>query len=143
MNQVNGIGRIGSLDSRTTSTGTPVTSFSVALNERFTGKDGKPVEKVVWVRVTCWRKLGEIAKAILNVGDLVAFTGQLEQPSVYKNAKGEYVASLEITGEHIEKLSKKGEHGNGVAPAPQENHLPAADMADEAATIPLGDQPPF
>ena len=40
MNQFNGIGRIGSVDSRTTSAGIPVTSFSVALNERFNGRDG-------------------------------------------------------------------------------------------------------
>ena len=41
MNQFNGIGRIGSVDSRTTSAGIPVTSFSVALNERCNDKDGK------------------------------------------------------------------------------------------------------
>ena len=93
MNHFMGIGRVGMVDSRKIKNDVVVTSVSVALNERYPDKDGKPVEKTTWVRVTCWRKLGEIAQQILHTGDLVAFTGKLEQPSVYKNQKGEYVAS--------------------------------------------------
>ena len=119
MNHFMGIGRVGMVDSRKIKNDVVVTSVSVALNERYPDKDGKPVEKTTWVRVTCWRKLGEIAQQILHTGDLVAFTGKLEQPSVYKNQKGEYVASLELTGETIEKLSKKGEHERPTARPPR------------------------
>jgi single-strand DNA-binding protein len=142
MNHFMGIGRVGMVDSRKIKNDIVVTSVSVALNERYPDKDGKPVEKTTWVRVTCWRKLGEIAQQILHTGDLVAFTGKLEQPSVYKNQKGEYVASLELTGETIEKLSKKGEHeGNGQAATQTTANVPPSEMEEEAASIPMGSAP--
>lgn len=122
MNLVIATGRVGIVDSRNTKDGTPVTSVSVAMNERWT-KDGQAVEKTTWIRFTFWRKEAEIARRILNTGDLVTLTGKLEQPSTFQNKQGQWVAALKATGQSIEKLSKKGEHGNGQQHRRHHNHL--------------------
>ena len=44
---------------RYTPNGVPVTSFSVAVNRRWTSSDGTPGEETTWFRVSAWRKLGE------------------------------------------------------------------------------------
>ena len=44
---------------RYTSSGVPVTNFSIATTRKWTSQDGTPGEKTTWFRVTAWRKLAE------------------------------------------------------------------------------------
>ncbi|MFN8467239.1 MAG: single-stranded DNA-binding protein [Caldilineaceae bacterium] len=133
------VGHVGMIQSKQTSTGVPVTSFSLAVNKKFTKADGTSVETCLWVRITAWRKLAEIANQIIHKGDLVLIEGTLEAPSVYTAKDGKPAASIEITADRITKLSKKDEH---VAPAaPQTANIPAGEMEEEAVTIPMGSSP--
>ena len=54
------VGNLGSdVEMRYTPNGVPVASFNLAVNKSFVKEDGTKVEKTLWVRITCWRKLAE------------------------------------------------------------------------------------
>ena len=62
---------------RYTPAGVPVADFSVAVNKRYTNKDGERVEKTTWYKVTCWRKLAETSAQYLKKGRTVIVEGDL------------------------------------------------------------------
>ena len=53
---------------RYTPDGTPVTNFSIATSESWTGQDGQRQERTTWWRVTAWRRLAEICNQYLSKG---------------------------------------------------------------------------
>jgi len=63
---------------RYTPSGTAVTNFSVAVSRKFTGKDGKAVEKTKWFRVTAWGKLAETCNQYLAKGRQVLVAGEID-----------------------------------------------------------------
>ncbi len=122
---------------RYTPDGTPVTSFSVATNRRWTNSDGTPGEETVWFRITAWRRQAEVAAKYLNKGRQVMVEGRLHAdpatggPRVYQRQDGSYGAQYEITAERIVFLGG----GNGQTGEPA---APAAEGAAEPA--PAGDE---
>ena len=62
---------------RATKDGTPVTSFSLAVNKKFTRKDGTVSDSTTWFRITVWRNLAEVCAKYLTKGSevLVALRG--------------------------------------------------------------------
>ena len=62
---------------RYTPAGVPVTDFSVAVNKRYTNKDGERIERTTWYKVTCWRKLAETCAQYLKKGRTVIVEGDL------------------------------------------------------------------
>ena len=93
---------------RYTPDGVPVTSFNVAVNRRWTGKDGEPREKTTWFRVTAWRKLAETCAQYLSKGRLVLVEGDIEA-SAWTGADGQPRASLELTARNVQFLGKRGD----------------------------------
>jgi len=122
---------------RYTPDGTPVTSFSVATNRRWTNSDGTPGEETVWFRITAWRRQAEVAAQYLSKGRQVMVEGRLHPdpatggPRVYQRQDGSYGAQYEVTAERIIFLGG----GNGQAGEPA---APAAEGAAEPA--PAGDE---
>ena len=148
-NQVILIGRVGSdVAIRQTQSGVPVASISLAVNKQFTDGQGRKVEETLWVRVTCWRKLAEIANTILHKGDLVQVVGELMQPSVYDGKDGKAHASLEVQGEKLTKLNPKSDSETRSAAQPtqtqaqqaQTGQTPPAQDTQPPLTIPTGDE---
>ena len=108
---------------RVTSDGTPVTSFSVATNRRWTGQDGTMQEKTVWFNVTAWQRLAETCNEYLTKGQRVLVVGQMEEPSTWTDPEGNARASLEVQARHVKFLSTLEEaQAQGLAPGPD---LPA------------------
>jgi single-strand DNA-binding protein len=83
--------------------GTPVTSFTVAVNRRWTGQDGTQGEKTWWFRVTCWRKLAETTNQYLKKGRQVMVIGEIEA-SAWVGQDGEPRASLDLTARDVRFL---------------------------------------
>ncbi len=123
------IGNLGSdPEMRFTPNGKPVTNFSVAVNRKYTGKDGQTHEKTKWFRVTAWDKLAETCNQYLSKGRQVLVVGEVKA-SAYTNRAGEPAASLELTARDVKFLGgSNGNGGNGEAaaasPAPEEDDLP-------------------
>lgn len=108
---------------RYTPDGTPVTSFNVATNRRWTNTDGSQGEETVWFRVTAWRKSAEIAAQYLTKGRQVMVEGRLTPdkatggPRVYTRNDGTPGASFELTADRIVFLGGRGEApGGGMGP---------------------------
>jgi len=106
---------------RYTPQGTPVTSFSVATNRRWTNADGTPGEETTWFRVSAWGKLGEICNQYLSKGRQVFVEGQLRpdpetgRPRIWTRQDGTAGASFEVTARTVRFLGGRGE-GMAVEP---------------------------
>ncbi len=108
--QITIVGNVGSEpEMRFTPSGTPVTNFSVAVNEKRT-KDGESQEETTWFRVTTWNKLAEICNQYLNKGRQVLVVGspRLRQ---WEAPDGTTKTSLEINAREVKFLGKaKGDN---------------------------------
>lgn len=100
---------------RYTPDGTPVATFSLATNRRWTNPDGSSGEETIWFRVTCWRRLAETVTEYLAKGRTVLVEGRLQPdrttggPRVYQRQDGTYGAAYEITAETVRFLGGRGD----------------------------------
>ncbi len=107
------VGHLGSdPEMRYTPSGVPVTSFSVAINRRWTDNNGEPHEKTTWFRVTAWRTLAEQCNQYLSKGRLVLVEGEVEA-SAWKDNEGQPRATLELTARSVRFLGSGRGNGNG------------------------------
>ena len=109
LNQCNFIGRLGKDPiKRVTPTNTVVTNFSIALDESYKDKNGEKVEKVEWVNITAFARLGEICAEFLHKGSLVFISGKI-QTSKYQDTDGKDKYSTSIVADQMRMLSSKTE----------------------------------
>lgn len=101
---------------RSTQMGVSVCSFSIAVNRRFKGADGK--NETDFFAVSAWRKLGENCAQYLKKGSKVAVTGAIQSRS-YQAADGSKRIAFDIIADEVEFLSS-AQSGNQDAyhPAP-------------------------
>jgi len=67
---------------RYTASGTAVTTFNVATNERWTDRaSGEKQERTEWHRIVAWGKLGEICGEYLSKGKQVYIEGRIQTRS--------------------------------------------------------------
>lgn len=79
LNRVQIIGRLGrDPESKFTPTGKKVAHFSVAVSNRWKGRDGEMRESTEWVNVEAWDRLGENCQEYLKKGSLVYVEGRLK-----------------------------------------------------------------
>lgn len=90
---------------RSTADGTPVCSFTLAVNRRV--QPGAHPE-ADYFRCTAWRGLGENCNRYLAKGRKAAVVGPV-RVSTYTAQDGSTRASLEVTAEEVEFLSPRGE----------------------------------
>lgn len=101
-----------------TPTGKAVTNFSLAVTE-----PGK--ESPMWVKITAWEKLAEIANQHLKKGNPVLVKGRLEYdpqtggPQVWNGRDGSVNASFELTAFTIRFLPSGGGRGQQRSSGPQ------------------------
>lgn len=106
MNKLTIIGNLtGDPESRTTSGGVNVTTFTVAVNRR-NKKDGQ--SEADFFRVSAWRQLGENCLKFLAKGRKVAVVGPVSVHT-YTGNDGNTRASLEVNADEVEFLSPKSE----------------------------------
>lgn len=119
---------------RTTKAGTPVCTFTVAVNRRKASDQSQP--EADFFHVTVWRQLGEICHKYLAKGRKVCVIGPVSI-STYTGADAKAHASLEVTADDVEFLSSKQD----AAPAAQQ----AAPAAPAPAQTVMGedDELPF
>ncbi len=108
---------------RSTSSGIPVCSFSVAVNRRRSSAAEAGQPEADFFRVTTWRQLAENCSRYLSKGRKVAVVGTLTLQT-YTGNDGQTRSSLEVQADEVEFLTPRGEGAEvpvQAPPAPQNN----------------------
>ena len=107
MNYVSMIGRLTKTpDIRQTNTGKNVCTFTLAVNRRYKGADGKTTAD--FFSVQAWDKLAELCARYLDKGSKVFISGELRNRS-YEAKDGSKRTVTEIIANEVEFLSHKAE----------------------------------
>jgi single-strand DNA-binding protein len=129
------IGRLGrDPEMRYTQDGTPVTSFSVATDRRWTDASGQKQQKTTWFKISAWRKLAETCNQYLTKGKQVLVEGELSEPKPYQKRDGTWGASLDVRAINVKFLGSREE---GAGPAATDEEGPAGGVAIEDEEIPF------
>lgn len=80
LNKCQFIGNLGrDPEARSTQSGSKIVTLSLAVTERWKGRDGQRQERTEWVRVVIYNeKLGDVAEKYLHKGSQVFIEGQLQ-----------------------------------------------------------------
>lgn len=117
LNQVSIIGNLTrDAELRYTPSGSAVTRFSVAVNERFRDRSGSDQERTHYVDVNVWRELAE-ACGELAKGDPVFVVGRLVNDS-WTDKDGNRRFTTRLEGTRVEYLTR-GPGGGGAATRPE------------------------
>jgi single-strand DNA-binding protein len=128
LNQVSIIGNLTrDAELRYTPSGSAVTRFTVAVNERYRDRSGNDQERTHYVEVNVWRELAE-ACGELAKGDPVFVIGRLVNDS-WTDKDGNRRFTTRLEGARVEYLTR-GPGGGGAATRPER---PAA-VAEDAQT---------
>jgi single-strand DNA-binding protein len=125
MNRWLGIGNLGrDPEVRFTQGKQAVANFSIAINEKWTDKDGKKNERTEWVRIVVWGKLAELCGEYLTKGRQVGVEGRLQTREYEKDGETRY--ATEIVADRVDFLGGgKGEkNSESRAPSEEEASFP-------------------
>ncbi len=111
---------------RRTQSGTPVTSFTLAVDRDF--KSQGEEKQTDFIDVTCWQKSAEFVEKWFRKGQLVAVTGRL-QARKYTDKDGNNRTAFEVVAEETHfaerksdspsyDLPPKAEASHNTSPAP-------------------------
>lgn len=108
---------------RATPSGQSVTTFGVATNRVWTGKDGKRQEETEFHNVVVWGRQAEIAAQFLRKGALVFVEGHLRTRS-WQDKQGQSHKTTEVICERMQ-----------LGPRPAGSPLAGGDEAADAGDV--------
>ena len=121
-----------------TSAGKAVAEVTIFSNRKWLNSDGSTGEKSTKVKLTAWGDLAEAMHRGVNKGDLIIGIGQLSDPDVYIDKKGDAQAINCVTIFSGDVIFKK----NGQsAPAPKDENAADADLPTDEDLMNMGDIP--
>lgn len=110
------IGHVGrDPEMRYTPSGQAVTSFSVAVTEKYKTANGEEKKSTLWFRVSSWGKQAEVCNQYIKKGAAVMVVGKLKgdeqgNPRMYDKQDGSKGANFEITASQVVFLSSAEKH---------------------------------
>lgn len=111
--------------------GTAVAEVSLAVNKKWTTKDGTKGESVAFIECTLWGKTAELAGEYLSKGSPVLFSGELVQDTWEDKESGQKRSKLKVRVETMQFLGgKQGGGGDGGGAEQQER--PASGYREQA-----------
>ena len=123
LNRVQLIGRLGrDPESKFTPTGKKVAHFSVAVSNRWKGRDGELKESTEWVNVEAWERLGETCQEYLKKGSLAYVEGRLKTDKYEDGGETRYFTK--VVAQMVQFLDNRA----------------AADELAETADDPIGEE---
>ena len=102
---------------RTTTSGQPVTSFSVATNRFWTDKGGQKQESTEFHNIVVWGRQAEVVNQFLKKGSLAMIEGRL-QTRTWQGNDGQNRKTTEIIAERVQ-FGPRSSGDSGSAPAPR------------------------
>ena len=123
LNRVQIIGRLGrDPETRFTTTGRQVTSFSVAVSRRWRNPEGETQERTDWFNVEAWGRLGEICQEYLSKGRLVFIEGRLQTDVVGEGEERKYYTK--VVAQQMQMLDRKPEEEEPAPPSAEDEEFP-------------------
>ncbi|MFL6231666.1 MAG: single-stranded DNA-binding protein [Thermoanaerobaculia bacterium] len=118
VNKVILVGNLGrDPEVRSTPSGQPVATFTLATSRRWRDKNGQKQEQTEWHTVVCWGKQAEIAGQYLTKGKQVYVEGRLQTRSWDDRNSGEKKYKTEVVCDTFQMLGQRGgdfeSHGTG------------------------------
>ncbi len=117
-------------ETRTTSGGQSVTSFSLAVNRSWRGADGQQQEAVSYIDCTAWGKAGEIIAQYMGKGRALLVSGRLDQRSWDDKESGQKRSKVEVVVEDFNFVD--GGNGQGGNSGGSDNAAPRASSAKKS-----------
>jgi len=106
LNRIQLIGRLGKdPESRLTPIGKQVTTFSLAVSNRWKSKEGETKESTEWVNIEAWGRLGEVCQEYLKKGSLIYLEGRLKTDRYEDDGKSKFFTK--VVASTIQFLDKK------------------------------------
>ena len=99
---------------RTTTSGSNVCSFSVAVNRTYKGADGENKEDVSYIDCVAWGKLGEVISNYAKKGSSVLVSGRLSQRS-FEGKDGVKRSRTEVVAEDFNFIGSNPTSRGGSA----------------------------
>ena len=97
------------LELKTTASGIPVTSFSIAVDRNYV-KQGEE-RKTDFINIVCWRKQAEFVCRYFEKGSMIALEGQL-QTRTYQAKDGSNRYVTEVVADSVSFTGEKREQSN-------------------------------
>jgi|TARA_Y100000296_G_C4993312_1_gene166498 single-strand DNA-binding protein len=120
LNKMLAIGNVGSdPEMRYTAGGTGVTTFRLAVNNRFKKSDGEQVEETDWFSVVCWARLAETVNEYVHKGMKVYVEGRIKM-NTWTAQDGTERSNIEIVANTVTFLDKPNTQSRQTPP-PQED----------------------
>jgi len=102
LNKIMLIGNAGNdAELRYTPNGDGVASFSLAVGNRYTNREGQQIDETEWFRVTSWGRSAEFVSNYIKKGMQVYVEGRLSH-SIYQDNAGETKISLEVNARDVQ-----------------------------------------
>ncbi len=128
VNRVILVGHLGrDPEMRYTSSGTPVTNFSLATNERWNNQNGERQERTEWHKIVTWNKLAEISNQYLTKGQLVFIEGRI-QTREWDDRDGNKRRTTEVIASDMRMMSPRS--SDGFRPQEQEQKQETVGVAE-------------
>lgn len=134
MSSMNHVILIGNLtrdpEMRKLSSGTAVTDLGLAVSEKYKDKDGKAVDRTVFVDIAAWGRQAETCAEFLTKGAPIAVEGKLQYEQ-WETKEGEKRHKLRVRAQRVEFLTRpSNRNGEGSAERTKE-------------TVPAEEEEPF
>lgn len=124
---------------RSTTSGSSICSFSVAVNRTYRGSDGENKEDVSYIDCSAWGKLGEMIAQYAKKGSGVLVSGRLNQRS-WEDKTGNKRSSVEIVVEDFNFTgSAPRDGGSSSSYSASNSNMPADIPSDMPDDIPEGE----
>jgi single-strand DNA-binding protein len=126
VNKVILVGNLGrDPEVRSTPSGQPVATFTLATSRRWRDKNGQKQEQTEWHTVVVWGKQAEIAGQYLTKGKQVYVEGRLQTRSWDDRNTGEKRYKTEVVCDTFQMLGQRGgdfeSHGGGYGASPSQS----------------------
>ena len=125
LNKIMLIGHAGQdAELRYTPNGDSVASFSLAVSNRYTNREGQQIDDTEWFRINAWGSRAEFVGNYIKKGMNVYAEGRLKS-NLYTDNAGETKVSLDVNAFEIQIVQDPDpERQNNPMPQPQNNPTP-------------------
>jgi single-strand DNA-binding protein len=109
VNKVILVGNLGrDPEVRSTPSGQPVATFSLATNRKWKDQSGNRQEETEWHNVVCWGRQAEVAGQYLTKGKQIYVEGRLQTRSWDDKQSGEKKYRTEVICQNFQMLGARG-----------------------------------